>query len=158
MDQSRTQELSVDEALSHANSALRKGDLNLASTLFNAVVAHDNSNAAANFGKHKIEFLINELTGENNPYTYALQGQNINNPEDANAAIKALDRALQSLSSQRESNTSFREGEIHQTNTSHFYGSEEAELGGQDQHESPISHFDREGFCVIRNIIKPDRI
>ena len=60
MDQSRTQELSVDEALSRANSALRKGDLNLASTLFNAIVAHDNSNAVANFGKHKIEFLINE--------------------------------------------------------------------------------------------------
>ncbi len=158
MDQSRTQELSVDEALSRANSALRKGDLNLASTLFNAVVAHDNSNAVANFGKHKIEFLINELTGENNPYTNALQGQNIHNPEEANAAIKALDLALQSLSSQRDSNTSFRERENHQPNTSHFYGSEEADLGGQDQHVSPISHFDREGFCVIKNTIRPDQI
>ena len=69
MNQSYTKELSVDEALSRADGALKVGDLNLASALFNAVVAHDSSNPVASFGKHKIEFLLNELTGEKNPYT-----------------------------------------------------------------------------------------
>ena len=162
MNQSYTQELSVDEALSRADGALRTGDLNLASALFNAVVAHDSSNPVASFGKHKIEFLLNELTGEKNPYTSSLRGQSVSTPEGANAAIAALDRALQSVNSQKDFDASFREEnfnkETSHSDTSNLTNPEEAALATQTQFESHISDFDREGFCVIKNIIRPDQV
>ena len=162
MNQPNTQELSVDEALNRAEGALREGDLNLASALFNAVVSYDKSNPVASFGKHKIEFLLNELTGKNNLYTSGLQGQSVGTPEGAHAAIEALDRALQSVNSQRDCDTSFRgkslERKSSHIDTSDFSRSEEVECRIQTKWESHISDFDQEGFCVIKNIIDPELI
>ena len=162
MNEAHRQELSVDDALIQANDALRKGDLNLASALYNAVVACDNTNSVASFGKHKIEFLVDELTGAKNPYTSTLQGQDVSTPEKANAAIEALDRALQSVNSQRESHERFKtkylDNEFSGTVPSKFDAKDEANVKDQEASKSHIKHFDREGFCVIENIICPDLV
>ena len=162
MAQSNTLKLSVDDALSGADSALRKGDLNLASSLLSAVSAHDNCTPVKNFSRDKLEFLLNELKRKKNPNASALLDQSVSTPEGASAAIEALDRALQSVSSERVGNASFKSDDIEkrdsQLNGSHFSMSEEPYFSKQGQGESHIMNFDQEGFCVIRNAIKPNQI
>ena len=162
MAESNTLKLSVDEALSRADSALRKGDLNLASSLLSAVSAHDNCNPVKSFSRDKIEFLLNELKRKKNSNACALLDQSVSTPEGANAAIEALDRALQSVSSERVGNTYFKSENIEKgdspLNGSHFSMPEEPYFSNQGQGESHIRNFDQEGFCVIRNAIKPNQI
>ena len=87
-----------------------------------------------------------------------IKDQCLKTPEEANAAIRALDQVIQSVTGQISTHSSLHEGESSNSSTSYFDKSDQKDFIEQEQYESHISHFDREGFCVIRKIIKPEQI
>ena len=96
METNNHETLTVDEAIARADGALKNGDLNLASALYDAIVAHDRHHPIASFGKHKIDFLKNELVAGGNPYGSLISEKDISTPGKASDAVAASDRGLTS--------------------------------------------------------------
>jgi len=94
MNQVITKEISVVEPPARADNALQSRDLNLALALYSAVCEFDSTNNITGFGKHKLEFLLNELTNSNGPYISILKEIDVSSPHNTKAAIEALDRTI----------------------------------------------------------------